>query len=65
MLIWHFVCIISYEKPYISSIFSTQIVLVTDPAMGDLREALRYIYSNIYVEYVIKNPLYTPGEAFR
>ncbi|MBA0851088.1 hypothetical protein Goshw_012989, partial [Gossypium schwendimanii] len=27
---------------------------------SDLRETLKYIY-NLYVEYVAKNPLYTPG----
>lgn len=42
-----------------------QLILITDPRMGDLREALRFIYNNIYVEYVVKNPLYTPGEPFK
>ncbi len=42
-----------------------QLILITDPRMGDLREALKYIYSNIYVEYVVKNPLYTPGQPFK
>ena len=41
-----------------------QLVLNTDPAVGDLREALQHIYSAIYVEYVVKNPLYKPGEKF-
>lgn len=41
-----------------------QIILVTHPKTGDLREALKYIYS-IYVEYVVKNPLYTPGTPIR
>ena len=27
-----------------------------------MREALRHIYSQIYVENLTKNPLYTPGE---
>lgn len=42
-----------------------QLILITDPRMGDLRDALKYIYSNIYVEYVVKNPLYTPGQPFK
>lgn len=41
-----------------------QIIWVTHPKTGDLREALKYIYS-IYVEYVVKNPLYTPGTPIR
>ncbi|CAK9185082.1 unnamed protein product, partial [Ilex paraguariensis] len=40
------------------------IILVTHPRTGDLREALMYIY-NLYVEYVMKNPLYTPGTPIR
>ncbi|KAL3521577.1 hypothetical protein ACH5RR_019726 [Cinchona calisaya] len=31
---------------------------------GDLRESLKYIY-NLYVEYVVKNPLYSPGNPIR
>ena len=41
-----------------------QIVLNTDANAGDLRDNLSYIYG-LYVEYVMKNPLYTPGEPFR
>uniref|UniRef100_A0A2N9FEB6 Trafficking protein particle complex subunit n=1 Tax=Fagus sylvatica TaxID=28930 RepID=A0A2N9FEB6_FAGSY len=37
-----------------------EIILVTHPRTGDLRESLKYIY-NLYVEYVVKNPLYNPG----
>lgn len=33
-------------------------ILVTDPSVGDLKEELRKIYSTIFVEYVIKNPLF-------
>lgn len=31
---------------------------MTDPSVGDLKEELRKIYSTIFVEYVIKNPLF-------
>ncbi|ONI21257.1 hypothetical protein PRUPE_2G055900 [Prunus persica] len=37
-----------------------KIILVTHPSTGDLRESLKYIY-NLYVESVVKNPLYTSG----
>ncbi len=39
-------------------------MLNTDPNAGDLRDNLSYIYG-LYVEYVMKNPLYTPGEPFK
>ena len=41
-----------------------QIVLNSDATAGDLRDNLSYIYG-LYVEYVMKNPLYNPGEPFR
>ncbi|GJU05830.1 trafficking protein particle complex subunit 1 [Tanacetum coccineum] len=43
---------------------ATQIILVTHPKASDLRESLKYIY-NLYVEYVVKNPLYTPGTPIK
>lgn len=49
----------------VAPLLFVQIVLLTDPRMGDLSEALKYIYSNIYVEYVVKNPLYTPDKPFK
>ncbi|KAI5072122.1 hypothetical protein GOP47_0012228 [Adiantum capillus-veneris] len=55
----------TYKLSLLETPSGIKIVLVTDPGMGDLREALRHIYSNIYVEYVIKNPLYKPSEHFR
>eukprot|EP00002_Diphylleia_rotans_P008734 TRINITY_DN18733_c0_g1_i1.p2 TRINITY_DN18733_c0_g1~~TRINITY_DN18733_c0_g1_i1.p2 ORF type:complete len:145 (+),score=39.22 TRINITY_DN18733_c0_g1_i1:49-483(+) len=33
-------------------------IMLTEPNTDDLREELRFIYANIFVEYVIKNPLY-------
>lgn len=33
--------------------------------MGDLRDFLRSIYKNVYVEYVIKNPLVKVGEPIK
>jgi len=32
-------------------------VMTTDPDVGDMRETLKNIYKNIYVEFVVKNPL--------
>ena len=45
--------------------FLVQLILVSDARTADLREALRHIYNNIYVEYVVKNPLSVPGQPFR
>lgn len=41
-----------------------QVILITHSKTGDMREPLRYIY-NIYVEYVVKNPLYVPGAPIK
>jgi hypothetical protein len=41
-----------------------KIILVTHPKTGDLRESLKYIYS-LYVEYVVKNPIYSPGSPIK
>lgn len=54
----------SYKLSFMESPSGIKIILVTHPKVGDLRESLKYIYS-IYVEYVVKNPLYTPGTPIR
>lgn len=41
-----------------------QFVLTTDPSVGALTEQLQYIYTTLFLDYVVKNPLYTPGEPF-
>lgn len=55
----------TYKLSFMESPSGIKLILVTDPRMGDLREALKFIYNNIYVEYVVKNPLYTPGQPFK
>ena len=42
-----------------------KMVLNTDENAKDCREILQAIYANIFVEYVSKNPLYTPGQPFK
>ncbi|XP_057866217.2 uncharacterized protein LOC131073734 isoform X1 [Cryptomeria japonica] len=54
----------TYKLSFMETPSGIKIILVTDPRIGDLQEALKDIY-NIYVEYVVKNPLYTPGQPFR
>eukprot|EP00270_Netrium_digitus_P003289 TRINITY_DN1375_c0_g1_i1.p1 TRINITY_DN1375_c0_g1~~TRINITY_DN1375_c0_g1_i1.p1 ORF type:complete len:140 (+),score=21.30 TRINITY_DN1375_c0_g1_i1:163-582(+) len=55
----------TYKLSYMETPSGIKLILVSDPKAGDLREALRYIYSNLYVDYVVKNPLYSPGQPFR
>ena len=52
----------AYRLHYFESASGLRFVLTTDLAATDMREALRHIYSQIYVECLTKNPLYTPGE---
>ncbi|KAH1223498.1 Trafficking protein particle complex subunit 1 [Glycine soja] len=54
----------TYKLSFMESPSGIKIILVTHPRTGDLRESLKYIY-NLYVEYVVKNPLYTPGSPIR
>uniref|UniRef100_A0A7S0EDU9 Trafficking protein particle complex subunit n=1 Tax=Phaeocystis antarctica TaxID=33657 RepID=A0A7S0EDU9_9EUKA len=46
-----------YEPPS-----GLRFILTTDLSAGDMRESLRHIYSNIYVESLSKNPLWKPDE---
>eukprot|EP00897_Mesotaenium_endlicherianum_P005764 jgi/Mesen1/5215/ME000258S04309 len=55
----------TYKLTYMETPSGMKLILVSDPKSADMREPLRYIYNNLYVEYVVKNPLYTPGEPFR
>ncbi|XP_054816954.1 uncharacterized protein LOC129316503 isoform X3 [Prosopis cineraria] len=54
----------TYKLSFMETPSGIKIILVTHPRTGDLRESLKYIY-NLYVEYVVKNPLYTPGSPVR
>lgn len=48
----------SYKLHFFESASRVKIVLLTEPNAPDLQETLRSIYSDIYVEYVVKNPRY-------
>lgn len=50
----------TYKLNFMESPSGIKAILVTHPKSGDHRESLRHIY-NLYVEYVVKNPLYVPG----
>lgn len=52
----------AYRLHYFETATGLRFVLTTDLAATDMREALRHIYSQIFVECLTKNPLYTPGD---
>ncbi|KAK6918643.1 Trafficking protein particle complex subunit [Dillenia turbinata] len=54
----------TYKLSFMETPSGIKIILVTNPRTGDLREPLKYIY-NLYVEHVVKNPLYTPGTPIK
>ena len=52
----------AYKLHYFETASGLRFVLTTDLAAADMREVLRHIYSQIFVEYLTKNPLYSHGE---
>ncbi|KAK9830703.1 hypothetical protein WJX74_003280 [Apatococcus lobatus] len=55
----------NYKLHFLESPSGIKIILNTSPEIGDLRDHLSTIYGSIYVEYVLKNPVYMPGKPFR
>eukprot|EP00288_Rhodomonas_lens_P018014 CAMPEP_0177700496 /NCGR_PEP_ID=MMETSP0484_2-20121128/6124_1 /TAXON_ID=354590 /ORGANISM="Rhodomonas lens, Strain RHODO" /LENGTH=134 /DNA_ID=CAMNT_0019211697 /DNA_START=69 /DNA_END=470 /DNA_ORIENTATION=- len=47
----------SYKLHYFETPTGLRFILLTDPGVPSLRECLRQVYSHIFVEYVVKNPL--------
>ncbi|KAF3515430.1 hypothetical protein F2Q69_00009958 [Brassica cretica] len=54
----------TYKLSFMETPSGIKIILVTHPKTGDLRESLKYIYG-LYVEYVVKNPIYNPGSPIK
>ncbi|CAM0880490.1 unnamed protein product [Alopecurus aequalis] len=54
----------TYKLNYMESPSGIKLILLTHPRTGDQRDALKHIYS-LYVEYVVKNPLYAPGSPIK
>lgn len=52
----------AFKLNYFETPSGHRFVLCTDLAAGDMREPLRHIYSHIFVECLVKNPLWTPNE---
>lgn len=61
---FHSFCTNTYKLSFMECPSGIKIILITHPKIGDLRESLRHIY-NIYVNYIVKNPLYVPGSSIK
>lgn len=53
----------NYKLHYLETATCLKLVLTTDPNVGDLKEQLKSIYRDVYVECVSRNPLHQRGEA--
>ena len=53
-----------YKLHYLDSPSGIKIVLNTSKDVGNLEKQMWTIYSALYCEYIVKNPLYTVGEPF-
>ncbi|XP_001508283.2 trafficking protein particle complex subunit 1 [Ornithorhynchus anatinus] len=52
-----------YKLHYYETPTGLKVVMNTDLGVGSIRDVLHHIYSGIYVEFVVKNPLCPLGEA--
>ncbi len=50
-----------YRLHHLETPTGYRFVLTTDPRIRDLREQLARIYRDIFLVYVLENPVYTPG----
>lgn len=51
-----------YKLHFFETATGLKFVLNTDTSVGNLTDTLRNIYSKVYVEYVVRNPLCKTGE---
>ncbi|KAL1510323.1 hypothetical protein AB1Y20_006643 [Prymnesium parvum] len=51
-----------FKLNYFETPSGHRFILCTDLSAGDMREPLRHIYSHIFVECLVKNPLWRPNE---
>mmetsp|Transcript_35834 Transcript_35834/g.78242 ORF Transcript_35834/g.78242 Transcript_35834/m.78242 type:complete len:142 (-) Transcript_35834:152-577(-) len=54
-----------YKLHYLENPSGIRFVLLSQPNAGEMREFLKHVYDTCYVEHVVKNPLYSPGEPFK
>lgn len=48
----------TYRLHYYESLTGIKFILMTDASSGSMRDTLRYVYSNIYVDKAVKNPIF-------
>jgi len=51
-----------YKLHCFETLSGYRLVINTDPGVPDLKEALRSIYSDLFVKQVLMNPLYNLGD---
>ncbi|XP_037743555.1 trafficking protein particle complex subunit 1 [Chelonia mydas] len=54
-----------YKLHYYETPSGLKVVMNTDLGVGNIRDVLHQIYSNIYVEFVVKNPLCSMSEPIQ
>lgn len=54
----------TYKLHFFEAPSGLKMILTTAPNIGNLAECMDHIYGDIFVEYVVKNPLYIPGDKF-
>lgn len=52
----------AYKLHYFETLTSLKVVMQTDPSVESAIEALRTIFSQLYVEIIVKNPLCRAGD---
>ena len=52
----------NYKLNFYETPTGLKFVLNTDTNVASARDALQHIYSNLYVDYVVRNPVQRPGE---
>lgn len=52
----------NYKLHFFETPTGLKFVMNTDMNVGDIQDVLRRVYAKIFVEYVVRNPLYRPGE---
>ncbi|EAL70688.1 hypothetical protein ACTFIW_011982 [Dictyostelium discoideum] len=55
----------TYKLHYYETLSCIKFIIMSDPNVPDLRDDLKKIYSQIFVEYVIKNPIYKHGTTVK
>mmetsp|Transcript_43240 Transcript_43240/g.78686 ORF Transcript_43240/g.78686 Transcript_43240/m.78686 type:complete len:148 (-) Transcript_43240:59-502(-) len=51
-----------YKFHYFETLTGYRFVLTTDPTVADQQDLLRSIYTDLFVEHVVRNPMYHLGE---